>query len=117
MDLDPSRGGEVYLQQDANEVLVQWNKVKDFAGMGEYTFQVSLNRNGVVYFHYQKMDGKIERATAGIQNEAADQALLVAYNNKQVKADSTIRISTSPSGFMSQRHQVPSLEVNTWIFP
>ena len=96
MDLDPSRGGDVYVQETSNELLVQWNRVKDFAGIGEYTFQASLNRNGVVYFHYEKMDGKIERATTGIQNESADQALLVAYNNKQVKADSTIRISTSP---------------------
>jgi subtilisin family serine protease/alpha-tubulin suppressor-like RCC1 family protein/uncharacterized membrane protein len=96
MDLDPSRGGEVYVQQTANEFLVQWNRVKDFAGIGEYTFQASLNRNGVIYFHYEKMDGKIERATTGIQNEAADKALLIAYNNQQVKADSTIRISTSP---------------------
>jgi subtilisin family serine protease len=96
MDLDPSRGGDVYVQETSNELLVQWNKVKDFAGIGEYTFQASLNRNGVIYFHYQKMDGKIERATTGIQNESADKALLVAYNNKQVKADSTIRISTSP---------------------
>ena len=96
MDLDPSRGGSVHVQETSNELLVQWNKVKDFAGIGEYTFQASLNRNGVIYFHYEKMDGKIERATTGIQNGTADQALLVAYNNKQVKADSTIRISTSP---------------------
>ena len=71
--------------------------------MGEYTFQASLNRNGVIYFHYEKMDGKIERATTGIQNGTADQALLVAYNNKQVKADSTIRISTSPKWLHAAR--------------
>ena len=82
--------------RNSNELLVQWNRVKDFAGIGEYTFQASLNRNGVIYFHYEKMDGKIERATTGIQNESADKALLVAYNNKQVKANSTVRISTSP---------------------
>jgi len=96
MDLDPSRGGDVYVQGSTNEVLLQWNQVKDFAGIGEYTFQVSLNRNGVIYFHYEKMNGKIDRATTGIQNGTSDQALLVAYNNQQVKADSTIRISTSP---------------------
>ena len=92
MDLDPSRGGGVHVQENSNELLVQWNRVKDFAGIGEYTFQASLNRNGVIYFHYEKMDGKIERATTGIQNGTADQALLVAYNNKQVK-------QTPPFGF------------------
>lgn len=96
MDLDPSRSGDVYVQGTADEMLVQWNRVKDFAGIGEYTFQASLNRNGVIYFHYGKMNGTINRATTGIQNGATDKGLLVAYNNQQVKPDSTIRISTSP---------------------
>jgi subtilisin family serine protease len=96
MDLDPSRGGEIYFKGTADEFIVQWNRVKDFAGIGEYTFQASLNRNGVFYFHYEKMDGKIERATTGIQNATGDVGLLVAYNNKQLTGNSTVRVSTSP---------------------
>ena len=117
MDLDPSRGGERYAQENSNELLVQWNRVKDFAGIGEYTFQASLNRNGVIYFHYEKMDGKIERATTGIQNGTADQALLVAYNNKQVQANSTIRISTSPKWLHAQGPRERSPVANTSTFP
>ena len=96
MDLSPNRGGDIYYQTSQDEVLVQWNQVKDFAGLGEYTFQVSLNKNGTIYFHYEKMNGRIDCATTGVQNKTADKGLLVAYNNKQIKSDSTIRISTSP---------------------
>ena len=96
MDLNPRRGGEIYVQAMENELLIQWNKVKDFAGMGEYTFQASLNQNGVVYFHYENMAGKTDGSTTGIQNETGDTGLLLAYNNKQVKSHSTIRVSTSP---------------------
>jgi len=96
MDLSPNRGGDIYYKASQQECLIQWNKVKDFAGLGEYTFQVSLNKNGTIYFHYEKMNGKIDRATTGIQNETSDKGLLVAYNNKQINSDSTVRVSTSP---------------------
>ena len=96
MDLNPLRGGEIYVQKFADEVIIQWNQVKDFAGIGEYTFQASLNRNGVIYFHYEKLNGQTDRATTGIQNKTSDTGLLVAYNNQQIQPNSTIRVSTSP---------------------
>jgi hypothetical protein len=96
MDLAPNRGGDIYYKTSQDELLIQWNKVKDFAGLGEFTFQASLNKNGTIYFHYEKMNGRVDRATTGIQNKSADVGLLVAYNNKQVVSDSTIRVSTSP---------------------
>ena len=96
MDLNPSRGGNIYFQASADELVIQYDQVRDFAGLGEYTFQVSLNRNGVIYFHYETMEGAINRSTTGIQNESRDIGLLVGYNNEQVKPNSTIRIAISP---------------------
>ncbi|MBT6852377.1 MAG: tandem-95 repeat protein, partial [Opitutae bacterium] len=96
MDLNLARGGNVYVHSAGNEFVVQYDKVKDFAGLGEYTFQISLNRNGVIHFHYDKMDGPTNRATTGIQNASADVGLLVAYNNAQIQSNMSVRISTSP---------------------
>ena len=104
MDLAPNRGGDIYYKASQDELLIQWNKVKDFAGLGEFTFQASLNKNGTIYFHYEKMNGRVDRATTGIQNKSADVGLLVAYNNKQVTSDSTIRVSTSPRWLTSSVH-------------
>ena len=96
MDLNPSRGGKIYFQASPDEFIIQYDQVKDFAGLGEYTFQVSLNRNGVIYFHYETMEGATNRSTTGIQNESRDIGLLVGYNNEQIQPNSTIRIATSP---------------------
>ena len=31
MDLAPNRGGDIYYKTSQDELLIQWNKVKDFA--------------------------------------------------------------------------------------
>jgi subtilisin family serine protease len=95
-DLNPSRGGNIYYKTGQDELVVQYDRVKDFAGEGEYTFQIWLNRNGVIYFHYGEMNGPTNRATTGIQNFYGDVGLLVAYNNEQIKSDMTVRLATSP---------------------
>ena len=59
-DLNPSCGGNIYYKTGQDELVVQFDKVKDFAGEGEYTFQIWLNRNGVIYFHYGEMNGPYE---------------------------------------------------------
>ena len=95
-DLDPSSGGNIYYLQEGNGLTVQYDQVQDFAGLGIYTFQIKINAGGVIRFVYENMNGPIDRATSGIQNESGDIGLLVAYNNNQIQADSTVRISTSP---------------------
>jgi hypothetical protein len=95
-DLNPGRGGDIYVSSENDQVIVQYTQVKDFAGLGEYTFQISLNRNGVIRFHYENMDGATNRSTTGIQNASQDLGLLVAYNNEQITSGTTVRISTSP---------------------
>ena len=95
-DLDPSQGGNIYYLNDENGLTVQYDQVHDFAGLGEYTFQININAGGVIRFIYENMNGALDRATTGIQNASTDMGLLVAYNNKQIKPKSTVRISTSP---------------------
>ena len=104
-DLDPSRGGNIYYLSDENGLTVQYDKVQDFSGQGEYTFQINLNAGGVIRLKYENMDGPIDRATTGIQNASADIGLLVAYNNQQIKSDSTVRISTSPKWLHTSKSQ------------
>ena len=42
-DLDPASGGNIYYHADDHGLTVQYDKVKDFAGLGEYTFQIKVN--------------------------------------------------------------------------
>ena len=103
--LDPSTGGNIYYYADDNGLTVQYDKVQDFAGLGEYTFQIKINAGGVIRFLYENMNGPVDRATTGIQNESSDIGLLVAYNNQQNQPNSTIRISTSPKWLHTSKLQ------------
>jgi subtilisin family serine protease len=104
-DLDPASGGNIYYHADDHGLTVQYDKVKDFAGLGEYTFQIKVNAGGVIRFLYEDMNGPVDRATTGIQNASSDIGLLVAYNNQQIQSNSTIRISTSPKWLHTSKLQ------------
>ena len=77
-DLDPSVGGDVYTFDDTanNRFIVSWEDVPHFIGGGTASFQVHLNDNDTLEFHYSDTtfatatydDGAT--ATAGFQDLA-----------------------------------------------
>jgi subtilisin family serine protease len=96
MDLNPAKGGKIYVEQTEDKLTVQYDKVKDFSGLGEYTFQAVLQSNGVVFFHYHNISEGETKATTGIQNASGDSGLLIAYNNDQITSGMSVRVSTAP---------------------
>ena len=96
MDLNPAIGGKIYVKKTGDRFTVQYDKVKDFAGLGEYTFQAVLQSNGVIFFHYLSIPDGVKSASTGIQNETRDAGLLVGYNNKQIETEMSVRVSTAP---------------------
>ncbi len=96
MDLNPATGGKIYVKKTADRFTVQYDKVKDFAGLGEYTFQAVLQSNGVIFFHYLSIPEGVKPASTGIQNETGDAGLLVGYNNNQIESEMSVRVSTAP---------------------
>ena len=95
MDLNPAKGGKIYVEQTEDKLTVQYDKVKDFAGLGEYTFQLVLQRNGVIFHHFTKIPEGDSKATVGTQNGSGDAGLLVACYH-QIKSGMSVRISTAP---------------------
>ena len=96
MDLNPAKGGKIYLKKTEIESPYNMTKVKDFAGLGEYTFQTVLQNNGVIFFHYLSIPEGVKPASNGIQNETGDAGLLVEYNNNQIESEMSVRVSTAP---------------------
>ena len=96
MDLNPATGGKIYVKKTAERFTVQYDKVRDFAGLGEYTFQAVLQSNGVIFFHYLSIPEGVKPASTGIQNETGDAGLLVGYNNKQIESEMSVLVSTAP---------------------
>ena len=74
--------GSVFYYNDGARMIVQWDAVNHYNGGGPYTFQAHLYPNGTIYYYYLSMLGtRQDEATIGIQNEARDTALQVAWNS------------------------------------
>ncbi len=102
-DLNPSNSGNSsYMSGDVfyaayNDHFVVWfDDVVHWYGSSEtegtYDFQAVLYADGSIRLNYRDMTGETDLATIGIQNDAGDQALLVAFNEDLVHDEYTIEI-------------------------
>ncbi|MBT4333986.1 MAG: T9SS type A sorting domain-containing protein, partial [Candidatus Cloacimonetes bacterium] len=93
-DLDPLQGGNVYYYSSADSLVVWFDDVIHFPGTynGTYDFQVILYQNGTMLYQYRTMDGTIDSATIGLQNEAGNIALQMTYNGSLVEDNYAIFI-------------------------
>lgn len=79
-DLNPSQGGRITWYADGEKVLITWEEVPHYYAEGVYTFQAILYPDGRIRFQYLTLQGDVESATVGIQNEDQNQALRIVYN-------------------------------------
>lgn len=57
------------------------------------TFQIVLQRDGLILFYYKDLSGVVDAATVGIQNAAKTKGLTVAYNQPYLKNNLAVRIT------------------------
>ncbi len=86
-DLDPTQGGSVFYYSTPDSLIVWFDNVIHFPGSynGTYDFQVVIYENGNILYQYRTMDGTIDSATIGLQNEAGNIALQMMYNGNFVE--------------------------------
>lgn len=77
-DLNPASGGDIYYQQFADRLIVQFQDVQPYTGSGTYTFQAVLYATGEIEFRYQSMTGATESCTVGLQDSSGLVGLEVA---------------------------------------
>ena len=94
-DLDPTRGGTVYYEYDAadNRFIVQYDGMLGYSTGGPYTFQVILAPTGVITFQYESMATPLDEATVGIENDAGDDGLQVAFDTPYVRDGLAVQIN------------------------
>jgi len=92
-DLNPIEGGNVYYYSTSDSLVVWFDDVIHYVGTynGTYDFQVIIYENGDIFFQYRDVSGDLDTSTIGIQNENADDGLLVVYNNNYVEDELAIR--------------------------
>jgi hypothetical protein len=94
-DLDPTRGGTVYYEYDAaaNRFIVQYDDMLGFSSGGPYTFQVIFEPTGVMTFQYESMATPLDEATVGIENDAGDDGLQIAFDTPYVRDGLAVRVN------------------------
>ncbi len=80
-DLDTGVGGEIYYKEEASRLIVQYEGVAKDDGSGLNTFQIVLNANGTVEFHYKEMNGDLDECSVGIQNVFRNQGIQLRFDS------------------------------------
>jgi hypothetical protein len=96
-DLDLSAGGHVYCATDslAGTFTIQFQGVIIKGTSVQVTCQLILNTTGEILMQYKSI-GTATSCTVGIQNAAASQGLLVAYNQTYLQNGMSLRLTPTP---------------------
>jgi hypothetical protein len=92
-DLDPSLSGDIYYQERAGQLIIQYNNVALYGGGGFVTFQIVLQQDGGILFYYKDLSGDFTQSTVGIQDSTQTKGLTVAYNQPYLKNTLAVRIN------------------------
>ncbi len=90
-DLDPSSGGTMHVEGDANSFTIQWTDVPDYqlsgTPTGLVTFQIVLYQNGAIQINYLDVNAAPFRneSTVGIENADGSDGLQVVFNSTYIE--------------------------------
>ncbi len=92
-DLMMNAASKVYTDTMENKFVVMYDSLYRVTGEGPYTFEVILYDNGNLKFQYLSLDSLVHDYTVGIQNQAADDGLTVAFNEPYLQDSLAVLIS------------------------
>jgi len=96
-DLDFRTSGHAYYYYDGSKFIIEYAAAPRLTSGGPYTFEIILYPSGTIDFQYLSMAGsRLNEATIGIQNQAKDIGLQVAFNQPYVKDNLRLRFSRQP---------------------
>ncbi len=95
-DLDGRTQGNVYYQETADKLIIQYTNWQKYPGSGSLTFQIVLCSNNKIYFYYNNMAGTLNSCTVGIENSDGTDGLQVAYNAAYVEDGLALMFSAEP---------------------
>jgi hypothetical protein len=73
--------------------VVEWYQVPRIGTQDKLTFEVILKPNGDIIFQYNELNGDIENATVGIEDEHSVDGLQYLYNAPGVRVDRKVEIN------------------------
>jgi subtilisin family serine protease len=91
-DLDFGSTSRVYVHNDGSRYIVSWIGAPHYQTGGPYSFQILLYPSGEIRYQYLSMGSPTNSATTGIQNQAENVGLTVAYNTSYVHDNLAVQI-------------------------
>lgn len=96
-DLNPGAGGNIYVLKTNDNFIVEYNNVPRYNDANSrVTFQIEIQKSGVIYFRYKSMTGTMNSATIGIENSTGTDGLMIAYNQTYVSDSLIVKIQKEP---------------------
>ena len=95
-DLDPSSGGDIYVQEVSGRLIVQFQDVLKYNSTTPLTFQVVLWADGHMQFRYLSV-GTENGATVGIQDASRSEALQVVHDADYLQDNLSVELSPDPA--------------------
>ena len=80
-DSSPDMAGQVKYASDGNKLVVSYQEVVRWDSDDPYTFQIVIEKSGLISINYGLMSGDRTSATIGIQNESGDIGQQIIYND------------------------------------
>jgi hypothetical protein len=94
-----SCSGNVYYHTNEDRMVVWFDNVSHWPNYFDnsvYNFQIVMYSTGEININYGSMSGDVTSATIGIQNEAGNSGLQMAYNSAYANNDLTTIIAKAP---------------------
>jgi uncharacterized membrane protein len=92
-DLNPSRGGKIYYQEETDRLIVQFQDVPRYERNGVFTFQVVLFSNGTIEVRYLNVSGVTNSCTVGIQDSTNTHGAQAAFNGSYLTNSLAVRFT------------------------
>jgi subtilisin family serine protease len=98
-DLNFSYVERAYYHNDGSRLIITFDEVDRYSSYpegGVYTFQIILYPSGTIVYQYLTMEGYMESATIGMQNQTKDDGLTIVYNAPYMHDNLAIKIAATP---------------------
>jgi Secretion system C-terminal sorting domain len=105
-DLDGKTTGKVYYKQEPTKFIVQYNNWPGYStGVGPFTFQFVIHKNGKIMLYFKTITGTSTSATVGIENHNGTDGLQVAYNATYLQNNLALQFSAEPEWLLAENIQ------------
>ncbi|MCP3685012.1 MAG: T9SS type A sorting domain-containing protein [bacterium] len=95
-NLNPAQDGQIYYYSNTiDSLIISYINVPHFSNSDTYTFQIIVTAEGNIDYQYLDMNGNVESATVGMQNQFRNMGLNIAFNEDFIEDSLAVSVKYS----------------------